>query len=329
MAVYGWLLSAIFVFWLVSYGYGKRRVHRAERTYRPAGRFVSVQGVKLHYTEAGEGRPVVFLHGGVLDGRDFDEALKLCAAGGRRALAFDRPGYGHSERPRGPRLTPMKQAELIHEALKELGIERPVIVGHSWSGLLALAYALRYPEDTAGIVTLGGGMYKEGYPAGRWDPVSVLAVLPVLGDLALHALLAALGPLAARGMLKATFAPEPVPQAYLRRALALWLRPSQFKANREDVLAFVPAAEALSPRYAEIRVPTVIVVGENDPFSTKEHSFRLHRELAGSRLMVLPDAAHMIPQHHPEETAKAVELVFALESEAGPSMANRPQEPGA
>lgn len=308
------LLWLVPVFLLALSVFTRLRVHRAERLFPPGGKFVSVNGVKLHYLERGEegGQPVVFLHGGVLRANDFDRVLTLAAAKGYRALAFDRPGYGYSERGKKKRITPADQAVLIHQALKALGIGKPVLVGHSWSGLLVLTYAYMYPEDTGGLVILGGGMYKEGYPAEKGDPISAAVTLPVVGKLVMYLLLATVGRVLANRVIASTFAPEPVPARYREETLALWLRPSQFLANREDVLAFAPAAEQMSGNYARILTPTVLVVGGSDPFSTRDHSYRLYRDLPHARLVELSEAAHMIPHHHPDAVMEAVEQLLSI-----------------
>lgn len=294
------------------FSYNRYRFKKAEARFPPTGQFVTVEGIRLHYISKGTGRPIVFLHGGILSGNDYDRVMALAADRGYRAIAFDRPGYGYSERPNREKATPAVQARLLHGALKELGIEKPVLVGHSWSGVLLLTYALNYPKDVAGLVALGAGMYKEGYPAAGGDPVSSLVTTPLLGPLVLNTLLATLGPLLAGRMLRATFAPEAVPESYRKATRALWLRPGPFKANREDVLAFVPAVEQIRPRYKEIGTATVIVVGGKDPFETKSHSFRLHAELPHSQLLVLPHAGHMIPQCHPESVMEAVEMLAGM-----------------
>ncbi|GIO13671.1 alpha/beta hydrolase [Cohnella xylanilytica] len=299
-------LAAIALGMVALYAYGRYRVSRAERRYPPTGEFVVAEGLRLHYRSRGEGRPIVYLHGGVLTGDDFKEAIELAAAEGYRGIAFDRPGYGYSERPRNGKVTPNAQARLLRKALIELGVDKPILVCHSWSGVLALAYALEYPDELSGIVGLGGGFYPEGYPAEKGDPVSSLITTPVIGALALHTLLPVLGPPLADSILKQTFKPESVPESYRLATRALWLRPSAFKANREDVLAFVPAAREMADRYREIRTPLVLAVGEDDPFETREHSFRLHREVPGSDLLVLPGVGHMIPQLHPEAVMLAI-----------------------
>lgn len=156
------------------WAYNRIRFARAEAAHPPAGSFITVEGTKLHDIRRGEGTPVVLLHGGVLWGNDFARVMDKAAARGYEAIAFDRPGYGYSERPPRGKAAPADQARLIHEALKQLKVEKPIIVGHSWSGLLALIYALRYPGDVAGVVTLAGEPFSRSRPP-RWRPAGITA----------------------------------------------------------------------------------------------------------------------------------------------------------
>lgn len=296
----------------VLYLYNRFSFKRGEAKFPPVGKFVRVDGIPVHYLDRGEGRPIVFLHGGVLHGNDFQKVMELGVSKGYRTLSFDRPGYGYSGRPRigkGP-FTLIDHAKLLHLALKEIGIEKPILVGHSWSGLLVLVYASLYPDHLAGLVTVAGGMYKEGYPAEKGDPISRIVMTPVIGNLIMNILLVPLGRIMVRGTMKVTFAPERVPAGYDEETLALWLRPSQFRANREDVLQFVPAAVHMENQFNQIPTPTVIVVGERDPFPTREHSYRLYGELANAELIVLPESAHMIPHIHPEVVITAVDTLI-------------------
>ncbi|WP_020620778.1 alpha/beta fold hydrolase [Paenibacillus daejeonensis] len=302
------------MYWLVIGGilllflfmYNHYQFNQAEQKFPASGKFVSVDGIRLHYYTTGrEGDPpVVFLHGGLLSGNDFRHVMEQAAVQGYQAFAFDRPGYGYSERPK--QAEPEEQARLIRDALIALGVERPVLVGHSWSGLLVLAYALQYPDELAGVVSLGGGMYKEGYPAAKGDVISAAVTTPMIGPTILRTMLAVVGPVLSDRILTATFAPEEVPQDYRLEARALWLRPEHFRANREDVLQFLPAVTRLSDKYNQISLPLVIAVGADDPFDTREHSSRLHQEVSHSQLLVWEGIAHMIPQLHPSLVWDAV-----------------------
>jgi pimeloyl-ACP methyl ester carboxylesterase len=297
---------------------------RATAPYPPAGRFVTVDGTRLHYLERGGGQPVVFLHGGMLDAHDFLPAIETVADAGMRGIAFDRPGYGHSQRPAEP-VTPVEQARLIAAALRELDVDRPILVAHSYSGVIALAYALHHPDRLAGLVLVSAATYGGEAYDGHDDPISRLATLPVLGTLLRHTVLTPLGALAVPRMVAATFSPDPVPDGYLARATALWPRPAQFLANRRDVLAFSPSAQALSPRYREVTVPTVIVYGERDPFRVPEHARRLVREIPDAQLLVIPDAGHMLPQVRPAVVLDAIRRL--PRRPAGASATARPRTP--
>ena len=123
-----------------------RRAAQAERDYLPKGRFVTVEGVRLHYVEKGSGPPVVFLHGnGAMLEDMLISGVFRHAATAYRALVFDRPGIGHSERPKDRHWTAAAQASLFARTFATLGLGRPIVVGHSWGALVALALALNHP----------------------------------------------------------------------------------------------------------------------------------------------------------------------------------------
>ncbi len=97
-----------------------RSARETERAHPPAGRFVVVQGVKLHYIERGSDSPIVLLHGNGVNAQDWDVSGVLDGlASDHRVIAFDRPGFGYSERPRNVDWTPVQQAELLHLALTQ------------------------------------------------------------------------------------------------------------------------------------------------------------------------------------------------------------------
>ena len=309
MAVTMSVILLVFALFAWLYFYNQAQFKHAEKQYAPAGKFVTVDDCKIHYISKGEGPPVVFLHGGILSSRDFEEAVDLAAEKGYRAIAFDRPGYGYSERPKSRgKVTPVTQAEMIRQALKEIGVDEPIIlVGHSWSGTMTLSYAIHYPEEVADVVTVAAAMYKEGYPAEHGDLLSKLITTPVLGDFMLNTLLKT--PLAkgmASSMVKATFAPEEATNWYTEEVFALGFRPAHFKANREDVLAFPGTSFSLCGRYKEITVPVTILVGEKDPFHTIEQGQRLKKDIPHAVYKEVPNIGHMIPELHPEIVIESI-----------------------
>ncbi|MFD1019656.1 alpha/beta fold hydrolase [Thalassobacillus hwangdonensis] len=299
--MYGYLVVGLIVVIGLIISYNRFQFAKAEKMYPPKGEFITVDGCRLHFIKKGEGHPVVFLHGGILSSRDFERIVELAAGKGFMAIAFDRPGYGFSERPKSE-VTPIQQARMLHSAIKTLGVDEPVIiVAHSWSGSMSLSYANQFPEDVRGVITLGAALYKEGYPAENGDPLSKLVKTPILGKLIMNTMLKSpLGKGMAGAMVKETFKPEVPPEGYIEEVYALAFRPRHFAANREDVLAFPTATKEISEDYNSLQHPVLILVGEDDPFGTIEHAERLNEELPQSDLRILPKVAHMIPDVHPE-----------------------------
>ncbi|WP_338461798.1 alpha/beta hydrolase [Brevibacillus borstelensis] len=297
---------------LCLYVHNRRLDRTTRKAFPPAGEYVEAEHIRLHFTSKGTGRPIVFLHGGILSSRDFSNVVSEAASRGFRAIAFDRPGYGYSERPKTEWATPRVQARLLKEALRKLEAKQPILVGHSWSASLVLAYMLDYPGELAGAVLVAPGAYGgKAYPAGAIDLfLGRLLRVPFLGSLAAHTVLPPLARKLTSTMLQSTFSPDKVPDGYQKIANALWSRPSQLRANREDILAFAQTIPAMEQHYSRIQTPTVIVCGEKDPFRPDLHAYRLHREISHSRLIVLPDTGHMIPALRQAAVVDAVELLI-------------------
>ena len=288
--------------------YTDHAVRQAETLVPPIGQFVAVNGLRLHYVRKGVGQPVVFLHGNDGQLQDFTMSVLDRTAHEYQALAFDRPGHGYSDRPAKEAALPSVQARVLRGALQELEIERPILVGHSWGGALALTYALRYPEAIAGLVVVSGYVYR---PPGASLP-GVLATLPVLSNLWRHTLgVPMTRRLVVKG-LRTAFAPDTPPPAYVAVVRALAPRPRQLKATAEDFAALNLALRALSPHYGAIRAPVVIITGDADQVVPPErHAFPLHRTIAHSRLVVLPNTGHMVQFSRPDAVLSALRLAQA------------------
>jgi len=288
-----------------------QRARKAERDNPAEGKFIEVDGVKLHYRERGRGPAVVLLHGNAVSLQDFvgsgvfDKLAARC-----RVIAFDSPGFGHSERPRDRLWTASAQAELLHKAFALLDIEKPVVVGHSWGTLIALGLALDHQPDLRGLVLISGYYY----PTLRFDaPLAVPVALPIVGDVMRYTVT----PLAMRatlnGAIKTMFAPRPVPRDYFDPvSRELMLRPSQLRAVAEDAAFMVPAASSFHERYGELQLPvTILAGGEDKVIDPQANSCALHRDLPHSDLKVFPGVGHMLHYAEPDDVVAAVErMVF-------------------
>jgi pimeloyl-ACP methyl ester carboxylesterase len=280
----------------------------AEEKNPATGRFVDVDGVRLHYVERGAGDPIVLLHGNGSMVEDFDcSGLMDLASGNHRVIAFDRPGFGHSERPRNVVWTPDAQAKLLRRALDEIGVSEPVVLGHSWGASVAVAMGHQFPTFVRGLV-LASGYY---YPTPRTDAVaSIPTSLPLLGDLPSNTLAPLLGRIAWPLTLAKMFGPMPVPDKFRGFPRELALRPHQLRAAAAESVLMVPDALMARSRYAELKMPVVIIAGDLDRVVDWEsQSARLHTEIAQSSFHRLRGHGHMVHQTATEEVASALREV--------------------
>jgi pimeloyl-ACP methyl ester carboxylesterase len=276
-------------------------VARIEGAHPPAGRMISVNGGRLHIVDLAPrgpaiGPPVVLLHGASGNLEDMRLALGEKLAANRRVILVDRPGHGWSERLGGDSdASPANQAALVAQVLSRLGITQSIVVGHSWSGALAAAYALAYPEGTAGLVLISPVTHPwRGGIAWYYN----LVTTPVIGALFARTLVLPLGLVLVGRAIKTVFAPQRAPDNYIRRAaISLVLRPKQFLANARDVAGLKDFVAALALRYRDLLTPTVVVTGDRDTtVSPKIHSRAIAAALPNARLIVLEGVGHM-PHH--------------------------------
>jgi pimeloyl-ACP methyl ester carboxylesterase len=286
----------------------------AERRNPPKGSFVEVDGVRLHYLEKGSGPPVVLLHGNQSLVEDFEiSGLFDLLARNHRVIAIDRPGFGHSERPRGKVWTASAQAALIRKALVQLGVEKPIIVAHSWGTLVALAHAVDHRADTGALLLLSGYYF----PTRRLDVViASLPAIPVIGDLLRYTISPILAWITGPIVLKKLFEPSKVTERVKRDfPFSMALRPSQIRATAGDAAQMVPAATSLARHYGQLTMPITIMAGRGDKIvAISPHPRRLHASIAVSTLQLM-DTGHMVHHVFPEEVAAAVDKLQAELSE--------------
>ena len=299
--------------------YVRSKQQSVERENPPQGQFIEVEGVRLHYVERGEGPALVLLHGNGLMSTDFDLSGVLdSAARPYRVIAFDRPGFGHSERPDNLKWTPEEQARLFYKALHQLSVERPIVLGHSWGTLVALAMALDYPKYVRAL-TLVSGYY---YPSARPDVLLMSApAIPGLGHLLRYTIAPLMGRMLWPRLVKRMFAPAPVPQRFEQLPKWMALRPSQLGASAAETGMMVPSAARLSARYHELTLPIAIIAGSGDKIVNPTHNaVRLHEQIQHSDLVMESEIGHM---PHYADPARVMAAVERLETSLTPGGANR------
>jgi pimeloyl-ACP methyl ester carboxylesterase len=284
----------------------------AERRHPPVGRFMTVDGVRLHYLERGQGSPMVLFHGnGSLIDEFLVSGLVDRLARNHRVIVFDRPGFGYSSRPRSRIWTPEAQAELFARALDRLQVGSATVYGHSWGTLVAVALALVRPSRVAGVV-LGSGYY---YPTGRMDvPLASSPAIPVFGDILRYTVAPVVSGLLLPRIYDKIFGPAPVPRRFEEQfPHELLLRPAHLRAAGADTALMIPAAMKLQHRYQELDMPVTILAGEGDRIVEPDrHSLRLHRDIPRSTYAELPGVGHMIHHSALDEVVDAIETMAAV-----------------
>lgn len=301
-------------------GYGTdQRAGRAETAYPPIGDFVSVTGGQVHYVQEGRGPHVVLLHGAGGNLRDFTFDLMARLSDRYTVTAFDRPGLGYTDRVpggnSGPLATagdsPQDQAKMLREAASKLGIEQPIVVGHSFGGAVSYAWAVagldeENPANASAVVSLAGVTMPWPGDLGRYYTVNGSA----LGGLVTIPLISAFAPQSAIAQsIAATFAPQSPPKDYVNYIGSdLTLRVETMRANIRQVNTLRPDMVDLSKRYPELTLPIEIVHGEADttvPISV--HAEEIERILPQVNLLRLPGVGHMPHHAAPQITVDAID----------------------
>ncbi len=269
--------------------------------------FLMVEKLRVHYVESGSGPPVVMIHGNAGSIEDFEFGVIETLSSNHRVIAVDRPGHGKSDRPNGTIANVEYQARLLHEALLALGAEQPVLIGHSWGAALALSYALQYQTDVSALILVAPAAYPDNGEARLLEAVNKP---PLICEVPLMLGRSILGKYILKGILKRAFSPQPLPEQYFRSVASSWLSRKHLRAYLDDESSLNASLRRFSKRYREIRVPVVILTGDQDQIvSAKENAYRLRDSIAGSQLIELRDTGHEIPQTNPESLSRALGLV--------------------
>lgn len=296
-SIIGWILSAVFLIGFLVVGYfalaTRRIAERAERTVPPAGKFIDIDGNRIHYVEAGEGRPIVFVHG--LGGQlHHFRHPTFPTLPGFRLIALDRQGSGYSVRAVGASARLPEQAKVVADFIRALGLERPLLVGHSLGGAVALTVAVNHPETISGVVTLAPlthmedeiraefkGLYIKS-AAKRWLIANTTAVPASLKY--------------APQTLDFVFGPQKWPDDYIVAGGGmLGLRPSHFFATSSDIVAIQEDLGAIEQRYGEITMPAAMMFGSADRvLDHKRHGLPMRDRIAGLDFELLEGQGHML-----------------------------------
>jgi pimeloyl-ACP methyl ester carboxylesterase len=282
----------------------------AERKVPADGGFIEVDGARLHYIDRGSGPAIVMVHGLGGQIRNFTYALSELLEGEHRLIVVDRPGSGYSKAKPGTTPDIRAQGRLVARLIDKLGLEKPLIVGHSLGGAVALAAALAAPGKIGGLLLL----------APLTQPMDQVPEVfrRLQRDSKLSRKLTAwtvgvpFGRLTSKPNLKMIFAPDPVPEDFgLRGGGLLALRPGNLEAAMYDIFAARDDLDALVRRYGELKLPVSILFGRGDRLLKPElHGRTTAAAIAGAEFELI-EGGHMLPVTHPQECARVLRAVLA------------------
>jgi pimeloyl-ACP methyl ester carboxylesterase len=251
----------------------------AQQSKSTRGFFMN-NGTKLYYEVAGEGAPVVLIHGGWLNSSQWDEQFPILTRK-YRVLRYDMRGYGRSVL--GQPDSAYTQYEDLAALLHHVGMERPHIVGVSAGAQAAIDFALNYPHAVGSLLL--GASPLAGFDMGKEFTEGMTGVVTAgaADDLQLlHDRVWAFAPFRVAAMM-----PEVrrrLDEMIVRQNTWAGQRPGAPRPKRPQT----PAAARLN----EIMAPTLVVVGDGEMAALRNEADLLARSIRGARMVVIKGAGH-------------------------------------
>lgn len=270
----------------------RRAPYRINRSFGPLGQFVILNGAKVHYHQTGAGPDVILLHGASGNLREWEFGLRAALETRYRVTAFDRPGHGHSDAIAGHAHLATSAAHL-RAAAQALGITDFTLIGHSYGGSVALAWALQ--QAPLGLMLISApslpwpGKLDLWYRLNKYSFISNILVR-VTAILVLSSYV--------KKAVRQIFAPAPIPPDYVRRmGLALTLRPKSMRANVAQINMLLSDIRGQMGDYPRLSLPITLIHGGRDTIVPANiHSIPFAAALPHADLRILKDAGHM-PHH--------------------------------
>ncbi len=284
---------------------------KVEAALPPRGRFMEIDGERIHYVDTGGAGPaVVMIHG--LGGNllHFDYALAGRLAGEFRLILVDRPGSGYSTRATGADATLTAQAAAIAKLIGALGLKRPLVVGHSLGGAVSLALALDHPDCTGALALVAPLTHAQEEVPTVFRPLLIRSSL--VRTLVAWTFATPLGIRRGPVVLKEVFAPEAVVPGFpLRAGGLLGLRPKAFRAASSDIVAINDVLPAYATRYPSLDLPLGILFGKDDRLLDYQRQGESMRVPCPALDLEIVEGGHMLPMTAPDRCAALIRRIAA------------------
>jgi len=278
---------------------------QAERAVPPLGRITTVDGIRLHWAERGEGRPVILVHGLGAQMRSLTFPLFDDLAGDFHMFAIDRPGSGWSGRRPDGRVGLRADADTLAAFIRDRELERPLIVGHSLGGAVGLATEVHHPGLVGGLALVAPLTRVDEEVPEVFRPLDVRSPLlrrAIAETVAVPATL-----LRERALLREIFAPEVVPDSFgVEGGALLARRPEAYVTASTDLVAVVEHLGDVEAGYREIGVPVAVLHGRDDRILDPDvHGVPMRDRVPGATVEIV-EGGHMLPFTQPQRVGEFV-----------------------
>jgi pimeloyl-ACP methyl ester carboxylesterase len=261
-------------------------------------------GAKINYYEMGKGDPIIMLHG--FGGSSWCwHIISKYLAGKNKLFLFDLKGFGSSDKPLDDKYSVSDQADIISDFIQKNGLRNLILIGHSLGGAIALLTCLNNlmeekNDSVKGLILIGSPAYKQRLPE-----FTKLLKIPVLNELLLVFLPSHFS--TKMVLKKLFFDAKKITPEIIENYSGFLDSPGSYHALISTAEQIIPRnINWLTSKYKDIKIPVLLVWGQNDKTIPLSIGQRLEKDLPNAKLVIIPECGHMVPEEKPEELSKLI-----------------------
>jgi len=269
------------------------------------GKYIEISGIKIRYNQLGKGQDILFIHGTPGSIEDWDPVISSLSSN-YRVTVFDRPGHGCSSAEKiGYNLK--HNANIVLGIINELQLENVIVVGHSYGGSVILALAVSKPHQIEAFLPIAGATY----PLENIKPIYSLIKIPIVGRGLAAVASSFVGPAMIKAGLNEAFHPNEdiITEGFIDTRVKIWLQTKVLISTAKEELNLNSDLEKIIPDYGNISKKFFIIHGDNDLLVPKGDSFKLHKRIRNSKLLIFDNTGHQVQYTRPDILIKTINEV--------------------